>query len=74
MTLVRALEYAKEVRARVCGLVGRDGGFTAEVADACVVVPTVDEGLVTPLSESFQAVVWHLVVSHPDIQVRATKW
>ena len=74
VNLVRALEYAKEVGAGVCGIVGRDGGFTAEVADACVVVPVVDEGLVTPLSESFQAVVWHLVVSHPEVQVGATKW
>ena len=74
MNLVRALEYAKEVGARVCGVVGRDGGYTAEVADACVVVPVVAEGLVTPLSEAFQGVVWHLCVSDPEIRVGEMKW
>ena len=74
VNLIRALEYAKEVGAAVCGVVGRDGGYTAQVADECVMVPAVNEGLVTPLSEAFQAVVWHLVVSHPDVQVAATKW
>ena len=74
VNLVRGLEYAKEVGAKVCGIVGRDGGYTAEVADACVVVPVVDEGAVTPLSEAFQGVVWHLLVSHPQVQVGATKW
>ncbi len=69
VNLVRALQYAREVDARVCGIVGRDGGYTATVADACVIVPTVDDAMVTPLSESFQAVVWHLVVSHPQVQV-----
>ena len=72
VNLVVALEYAKEVGAKICGIVGRDGGFTAQVADACAIVPTVN--LVTPLTESFQAVIWHLIVSHPEVQVERTKW
>ena len=74
VNLVRALEYATEVGASICGVVGRDGGFTAQVADACVIVPTISAHTVTPLSESFQAVLWHLIVSHPDVQVGETKW
>ena len=74
VNLVRALEYAKEMGAKVCGIVGRDGGFTAQMADVCVVVPTVDEGAVTPLTEAFQGVVWHLIVSHPELKVGEMKW
>ena len=72
--LVRAVQYAKEVGAAVCGVVGRDGGYTAKVADACVVVPTVNPDNVTPHAESFQATVWHLLVSHPTIKAAQTKW
>ena len=72
VNLVVALEYAKEVGAKICGIVGRDGGFTAQVADACSIVPTVD--LVTPLTESFQAIIWHLIVSHPEVQVERPRW
>lgn len=72
--LVRALERAKEVGATVLGVVGRDGGYTARVADACVVVPTVDPEGVTPHTEAFQAVIWHLIVSHPALQKHAMKW
>ena len=72
--LVRALQYAKEIGARIGGVVGRDGGYTAQVADACVVVPPVNTEMVTPLSEAFQAVVWHLIVSHPDLKVQEGKW
>lgn len=72
--LVRALQYAKEVGARIGGVVGRDGGYTAQVADACVVVPPVNAEMVTPLSEAFQAVVWHLIVSHPVLKVQEGKW
>ena len=72
--LVKALQYAKEVGASVCGVVGRDGGYTAVVADACVVVPTVNPDNVTPHAEAFQAVVWHLLVSHPALKVAQTKW
>jgi D-sedoheptulose 7-phosphate isomerase len=72
--LVRALEYAKEVGAMVCGVVGRTGGYTARVADACVIVPTVNPETVTPHAEAFQAVVWHLLVSHPALRAAAMKW
>ena len=72
--LVRALELAKKVGASVGGIVGRDGGYTKQVADACVVVPTVDPEGVTPHTEAFQAVVWHLLVSHPSLQKNAMKW
>lgn len=72
--LVRALEYAQEVGAGICGIVGRDGGFTAQVADVCVIVPSINPRTVTPLVESFQAVIWHLLVSHPEIQVGEMKW
>lgn len=72
--LVRALETAKKVGAKVMGVVGRDGGYTAKVADACVVVPTVNPAHVTAHTESFQALVWHLLVSHPDLQVMGMKW
>jgi len=72
--LVRALEYAREVGATICGIVGRDGGFTAQVADACAIVPTVNPKTVTPHTESFQAVIWHLLVSHPSLQVAEMKW
>src|SRR6202030_3010869 len=72
--LVRALEYAQEVRATICGVVGRDGGFTAQVADACVLVPVVNPSAITPHTESFQAMVWHLLVSHPKLRVAEMKW
>jgi D-sedoheptulose 7-phosphate isomerase len=72
--LVKALEYAKSVGARILGIVGRDGGFTAQVADACVIVPTVNPVHTTPHAEAFQAVVWHLLVSHPSVKQAETKW
>ena len=72
--LVRALEYARQLGAKICGIVGRDGGYTAQVADACVVIPTVNSETVTPHTEAFQAVVWHLMVSHPALQQNALKW
>jgi D-sedoheptulose 7-phosphate isomerase len=72
--LVTALQYAKTVGAKVMGVVGRDGGYTAKVADACVIVPTVNPENVTPHSEAFQAVVWHLLVSHPKLKANQTKW
>lgn len=72
--LVTALQYAKDVGAKIIGVVGRDGGFTAKVADACVIVPTVNPDNVTPHSEAFQAVVWHLLVSHPKLKANQTKW
>jgi D-sedoheptulose 7-phosphate isomerase len=72
--LVTALDYGKEVGARIIGIVGRDGGYTARVADACVVIPTVNPANVTPHSEAFQAIVWHLLVSHPALKAAPTKW
>jgi D-sedoheptulose 7-phosphate isomerase len=72
--LVAALKYAKTVGARIGGIVGRDGGFTAKVADAVVIVPNVNRARVTPHSEEFQALIWHLLVSHPDLKRDTTKW
>jgi len=72
--LVAALEHARETGAKICGIVGRDGGHTAKVADACVIIPTVNAENVTPHAEAFQAVVWHLLVSHPKLKAAQTKW
>jgi D-sedoheptulose 7-phosphate isomerase len=72
--IVRSLELAQKVGAQVIGVVGRDGGYTKQVAKACVVVPTVDAETVTPHTEAFQAVVWHLIVSHPELRAREMKW
>src|SRR5450755_640445 len=71
---ISAIQLAKQVGARVIGIVGKDGGYTATQADACVIVPTVNPNNITPHSEAFQAVVWHLFVSHPDLKVNQTKW
>ena len=72
--LVRALELAKTVGAGILGIVGRDGGYTASVADACVIVPTVNPQTLTPHTEAFQAIIWHLLVSHPLLQTNLMKW
>ncbi len=72
--LVQALQHAKEAGASIAGVVGRDGGYTRRVADVCVVVPPLNPATVTPHTEAFQAVVWHLVVSHPDLQASPMKW
>lgn len=72
--LVRALQYAKSVGAAICGIVGRDGGFTAQTADACVIVPVVNPETITPHTESFQALLWHLLVSHPQLKTNEMKW
>ena len=74
MNLVEALKMAQERSVDVFGIVGRDGGYTATVAKSCVIVPTVDDSLVTPIAEAFQAVVWHCLVSHPVLKKNATKW
>ena len=74
VNLVRSIELARDVGAKVFGIVGRDGGYTRQMADACVVIPTVNPEMVTPHSEAFQAVVWHLLVSHPSLQASAMKW
>jgi len=72
--LVEAIKLAKSIGAKVTGVVGRDGGYTAQSADACVIVPTVNPETITPHSEAFQAVVWHLLVSHPKLKANQTKW
>jgi len=72
--IVEALKLAKSVGAKIVGVVGRDGGYTAQVADACVIVPNVNAANVTPHTESFQAVVWHCIVSHPQFQAQKGKW
>jgi D-sedoheptulose 7-phosphate isomerase len=72
--LVEAIQLAKQVGARVTGIVGRDGGFTATAADACIIIPTVNEETVTPHTEGFQALIWHLLVSHPSLKTHPTRW
>jgi D-sedoheptulose 7-phosphate isomerase len=74
MNLVYSLELAQRVGARILGVVGRDGGYTAQAADVCIVIPTISEDTVTPLVEAFQAVVWHLIVSHPRLKANEMKW
>jgi D-sedoheptulose 7-phosphate isomerase len=72
--VVKALEYAKRTGAAIVGIVGMTGGYTAQVADACVIVPTVNASTVTPHTEEFQAVIWHLLVSHPSLRRAMPKW
>jgi len=72
--LVSAVQHAKSVKAKILGILGRDGGYTAKVADACCIVPTVNPETITPHAEAFQAVIWHLLVSHPKLKANATKW
>jgi len=74
VNLVHALQYAKQIGAKIIGVVGRDGGYTAKVADACVIIPTVNEKTVTPQTEAFQAIIWHLLVSSPAMQKFEMKW
>ena len=74
LNLVRALEYARQVGTTICGIVGRDGGFTAQVADTSVIVPVVNPATVTPHTEAFQALIWHLLVSHPKLRTSEMKW
>ncbi len=74
VNLVMAVKYAKETGAKVIGLVGRDGGFTAKVADAAVIIPIINNDMITPLTEAFHAVVWHMFVSHPALKANEAKW
>lgn len=74
MNIVRALEHAREVGAKIYGIVGKDGGYTGQVADACVIIPTASPDRITPHTEGLCAVVWHLLVSHPALKRAATKW
>lgn len=72
--LVAALNYAKTIGANITGIVGRDGGYTACVANVCVIIPTVNDATITPHAEAFQGVIWHLLVSHPKLKTNVTKW
>jgi D-sedoheptulose 7-phosphate isomerase len=72
--LIEALNYAKKMGSRVIGILGREGGYTAQVADACVIIPTVNSDHITPHAEAFQAIIWHIMVSHPTLKLTATKW
>tara|TARA_Y100000310_G_C20638606_1_gene792595 strand:- start:484 stop:1086 length:603 start_codon:yes stop_codon:yes gene_type:complete len=74
VNILKSLEFAQQVGARICGVVGRDGGYTAQVADACVIIPPINPDTVTPHTEAFQAMIWHLLVSHPDLQKYKMKW
>ena len=74
VNILKSLELAKNLGAKICGIVGRDGGYTAKVADACVIIPPINPDTITPHTESFQAVIWHLLVSHPDLQKYEMKW
>jgi len=74
VNIVEALKLAKNVGAKILGIVSRDGGYTAQVGDEVLIIPVVDDSLVTPHAEAFQAVVWHCLVSHPELQRTATKW
>ena len=72
--LVEALKYGQSIGCKLIGVVGRDGGYTSKVADSCVIIPTINESTITPHTEAFQAVVWHLIVSHPKLKLNETKW
>lgn len=72
--IVEAIDYAKEIGSKIIGIVGRDGGYTAQHSDCCIIIPTVNPNSVTPHSESFQSVIWHLMVSHPKLKSNSTKW
>jgi D-sedoheptulose 7-phosphate isomerase len=72
--LVEAIKYGKSVGSKITGIVGRDGGYTAQVSDACLIIPTVNTETITPHTEAFQAVIWHLLVSHPKLKTNQTKW
>lgn len=74
VNLVESIKYAKKIKAKIIGIVGRDGGYTKKEADACIIIPTVNEKSITPHTEAFQAIVWHLLVSHPDVQKYEMKW
>ena len=72
--IINALKYAKTTNSKILGIVGRDGGYTAKISDACLIVPTVNSENITPHTESFQAIIWHLLVSHPKLKKNPTKW
>ena len=74
VNILKSLQLAKKIGSKICGVVGRDGGYTKEVADACIIVPTVNDKNITPHTEAFQAVIWHLLVAHPKLLANEMKW
>ncbi len=74
VNLVTAEQYAKEIGAKIIGIVSRDGGYTKNISDCCILIPVLSPETVTPHAEEFQAIVWHLLVSHPDLQMNEMKW
>jgi len=74
MNIVKVVQHAKEIGAKIIGVVGKDGGFTKRLGDAVVLIPTINPDHITPITEGFQAVIWHLLISHPNVQVNQTKW
>jgi D-sedoheptulose 7-phosphate isomerase len=74
VNLIHAIDYAKEKGCKIVGVVGKDGGYTAKIADYCVIIPVVNKETITPHTEAFQGLIWHLIVSHPKIQINAMKW
>ena len=74
MNIVQALKYAKKIGCKICGVIGRDDGYTKKVANACIVIPIMGKDTVTPHTEAFQGVIWHLLVSHPDVCIHEMKW
>ena len=74
VNLVKALEYARKVQARILGIVGRDGGYTAQVANSCIIIPVVNNNTVTPHTEAFQSIIWHMIVSDPLMRTSEMKW
>lgn len=74
INLVKAMQHAREVGAKILGIVGRDGGYTGKVADGCLIIPTINTGTVTPHTEAFQSIIWHLLVSHPKMRLFEMKW
>ena len=74
VNLIHAIDYAKKIKSKIVGIVGRDGGYTFKKSDACVLIPNINNESVTPHSEAFQAVIWHLIISHPNLKVNKTKW
>lgn len=74
VNLIKALDTAKQESATILGILGKDGGYTAQVADIAIIVPPIDSALITPLTEAYQGIIWHCLVSHPSLQINSTKW
>lgn len=74
VNIIKSIQFANKIGAKICGVVGRDGGYTAKVADACIIIPPINPKTITPHTEAFQALIWHLLVSHPELQKKEMKW